>query len=55
MKHLLPETKRRSPKQGSSLFFRGEIMTNDAAVQALLDYLNESDEPEIYWPRHHFE
>ena len=22
-------------------------MTNDAAVQALLDYLNESDEPEI--------
>ena len=30
-------------------------MTNDAAVQALLDYLNESDEPEIYWPRHHFE
>ena len=30
-------------------------MTNDTAVQALLDYLNESDEPEIYWPRHHFE
>ena len=30
-------------------------MTNDAAVQALLDYLNESDAPEIYWPRHHFE
>lgn len=30
-------------------------MTNDTAVQAFLDYLNESDEPEIYWPRHHFE
>ena len=30
-------------------------MTNDTVVQALLDYLNESDEPEIYWPRHHFE
>ena len=30
-------------------------MTNDTAVQALLDYLRESDEPEIFWPRHHFE
>lgn len=30
-------------------------MTNDMVVQALLDYLNESDESEIYWPRHHFE
>ena len=30
-------------------------MTNDTVVQALLDYLNESDEPEIFWPRHHFE
>lgn len=30
-------------------------MTNDAAVQALLDYLRESNEPEIFWPRHHFE
>lgn len=30
-------------------------MTNDTVVQALIDYLNESDEPEIYWPRHHFE
>ena len=37
------------------LFFRGELMTNDTAVQALLDYLRESDEPEIFWPRHHFE
>lgn len=30
-------------------------MTNDTVVQALLDYLRESDEPEIFWPRHHFE
>lgn len=30
-------------------------MTNDMAVQALLDYLNESDEPETFWPRQHFE
>lgn len=30
-------------------------MTNDIAVQALLDYLKESDEPEIFWTQRHFE
>lgn len=30
-------------------------MTNDMAVQALIEYLNESDDPEVYWPRHEFE
>lgn len=30
-------------------------MTNDIAMQALLDYLRESDEPKIFWTQRHFE
>lgn len=30
-------------------------MSNDMAVQALIEYLEESDEPELYWPQHQFE
>lgn len=30
-------------------------MSNDMAVQALIEYLDESDEPELYWSRHQFE
>lgn len=30
-------------------------MDNDVAIQALFEYLCESDEPELYWPDHWFE
>lgn len=30
-------------------------MFNNIATQAILEYLEESDVPELYWPRHRFE
>lgn len=27
-------------------------MSNDMVVQALVEYLEESDTPELYWPKH---
>lgn len=30
-------------------------MNNDAVSQALIEYLEESDTPESYWPQHWFE
>lgn len=54
MKHLQPETKK-SPKQGLFSFFRGENMTNDAAMKALLDYLEKSDSSMDFWTCCRFE
>lgn len=29
-------------------------MSNEMAIQALIEYLEESDEPELYWSKHEF-
>lgn len=55
MKHLPPvkaRKKLRSPDRGSSLL-EGYWM-NEVVVQALIEYLNDSEEPDAFWPEHWF-
>lgn len=55
MKHLPPvkAKKPRSPDRGSSLL--EECPMNDIVVQALCEYLEESEEPDtLWWPEHWF-
>ena len=44
--------KLRSPDRGSSLL-EGYWM-NEVVVQALIEYLNDSEEPDAFWPVHWF-
>ena len=44
--------KLRSPDRGSSLL-EGYWM-NEVVVQALIEYLNDSEEPDAFWPEHWF-
>ena len=55
MKRLPPvkaRKKLRSPDRGSSLL-EGYWM-NEVVVQALIEYLNDSEEPDAFWPEHWF-
>ena len=44
--------KLKSPDRGSSLL-EGYWM-NEVVVQALIEYLNDSEEPDAFWPEHWF-
>ena len=55
MKHWPPvkAKKLRSPDRGSSLL--EDAMSNDMAIHALIEFLYETEEPQISWPDDEFE